>query len=194
MWIKRMARRMGWGRNPMRRTSDRVEAWSTLVLVTAMLAVAPWAASRAAHSVYRDDVRATAWERQHRVQIDAVLLADARRDSSDDGSPRRQSVPAIAQWSGPDATVHKGTVYTDEGSRAGRTIRIWIDDRGFLAGPPGGRNPSSDAAMVAVLTVAGIAAGLAGIRRIVGWRLDRRRMRAWQLEWTSVGPGWSRRR
>jgi hypothetical protein len=194
MWISRTARRMGWGRNPMRRTSDRVEAWSTLVLVTAMLVVAPWVASRAAHSVYRDDVRTTAWETQHRVQVDAVLLQDARKDPSHDGSPPARSAPAIARWSGRDATVHTGTVYADEGTRAGQTIRIWIDDRGFLAGPPGRRSPSSDAAMAAVLTMAGIAAGLAGIRRIIGWQLDRRRMRAWQLEWMSVGPGWSRRR
>jgi hypothetical protein len=194
MWIRRTARWMGLGRNPMRRTSDRVEAWSTLVLVTAMLVVAPWAASRAAHSVYRDDVRTTVWETQHRVQVDAVLLQDARQDPSDDGSTRPRSVPAIARWSSRDATVHTGTVYVDEGIRAGHMIRIWIDDQGFLAGPPGRRSASSDAAMAAVLTMAGITAGLAGIRRIIKWQLDRRRMRAWQLEWTSVGPGWSRRR
>jgi hypothetical protein len=194
MWIRRSVRWMGWGRNPMRRTSDRVEAWSALVLVMAMLVGAPWAASRAAHSVYRDDVRTTAWETQHRVQVDAVLLQDARQDPADDGSEHPRSVPAIARWSGRDAAVHTGTVYVDEGSRAGHTIRIWIDDHGFLAGPPGRRSPSSDAAMAAVLTMAGIAAGLAGIRRVIRWQLDRRRMRAWQLEWTSVGPGWSRRR
>jgi hypothetical protein len=194
MWIRRMVRRTGWGRNPLRRTSDRVEAWLTLVLVAAMAALGPWAASRAAHRVYRDDVRSTAWEMQHHAQVDAVLLQDARQDPGYDGSPPPQSVPTMAQWSGQDATISTGTIYADEGSRAGSTVRIWIDDQGLVTGPPGRRNPSSDAATAAVLTVVGVAAGIAGIRRIIRWQLNRHRMRAWQLEWMSVGPAWSRRR
>jgi len=51
-----------------------------------------------------------------------------------------------------------------------------------------------DAAMAAVLVLCGVGGGLAGIRRIIRWQLDRRRIRAWQLEWTTVGPGWTRQR
>ena len=47
--------------------------------------------------------------------------------------------------------------------------------------------------MVAVLAAGAVAAGLAGIRRIVIWGLDRRRLRTWQAEWLVVGPLWSHR-
>ena len=194
MWIGRMVRRMGWGRNPLRRTTDRVEAWLTLVLVATMVVIAPLAVSRAAHAAYRDTIRTAAWEVQHRFQVEAVLLEDARQDPTGDEPPPQENIPTIARWTGRDGIVHTGTAYADNGTRAGTTIRIWIDDRGLLSGPPSRRDPRVDAAMAALLTVCGIAAGFAGIRRILRWLLDRRRMRAWQLEWMTTEPGWSRRR
>jgi hypothetical protein len=194
MYIKRMVRRVGWSRNPLRRRSDRVEAWFTLVLVAIMLVLGPWAASRAANASYRDEIRKTAWEMEHRSQVDAMLLEDARQDTADAGGSAAESVPTIAQWTGPGSTVHAGMIYADAGTRAGTTVRLWIDEQGLASSPPGLRNPRGDAAMAAVLTLLGIACGLAGIRRIVRWQLDRRRMRAWQLEWMTVGPGWTRQR
>src|SRR6185437_12393119 len=84
MWIRRLVRGWGWGRNPLRRTTDRVEAWLTLVLVVAMLVIAPWAGSRAAHAAYRDTVRMAAWQAQHRFPVEAVVLQDVRGDSVGD--------------------------------------------------------------------------------------------------------------
>jgi hypothetical protein len=194
MWIRRLVRGWGWGRNPLRRTTDRVEAWLTLVLVVAMLVIAPWAGSRAAHAAYRDTVRMAAWQAQHRFQVEAVVLQDVRQGPTGDEQPPQENVPAIGQWTGRDGVVHTGTVYADNGTRAGTTIGIWIDDRGVVSGPPGRRDPRADATVAALLTVCGVAAGCAGLRRIIRWVLDRRRMRAWQLEWMVTGPGWSRRR
>jgi len=195
MWFRRWIRRMGWGRNPLRRTSDRIEAWLSLLLLGLMVVIGPWVASLAAHAAYRDNVRTTAWETRHRFQVDAVLLADAPQEPGDSSSPPPEKVPAIAHWTGRDATVHTGTVLADNGSRAGTVVRIWIDDRSLVSGPPPSRSsPRTDAAAVAALVLAGIAGGLAGIRRIIRWQLDRRRIRAWQLEWTTVGPDWTRQR
>ena len=194
MWFRRRVRGMGWGRNPLRRTSDRIEALLSLLLLGLMLVVGPWAAFRAAHAAYRDNVRTTAWQIRHRFQVDAVLLEDARQETGDSSSPPPEKVPAIAQWTGVDATVHTGAVFADNGSRAGTAVRIWIDDRSLVSGPPSRSSPRTDAAAVALLVLGGIAGGLAGIRRIIRWQLDRRRIRAWQLEWTTVGPDWTRQR
>jgi hypothetical protein len=190
----RMIRALGWGRNPLRRTSDRIEAYLTLLLIAAAFVVGPWAASRAALATYRSDLRATAWETQHRFQVDALLLEDARQDPADATSPPTDDVPTSAQWTGRDALVHSGTAYVRSGTRAGTKVQIWVDDRGLQTGPPGMRSPHADAAMAAVFTLFGIAAGLAGIRRVIRWQLDRRRLRAWQLEWMTAGPGWTRLR
>jgi hypothetical protein len=194
MWFRRTIRLMGWGRNPLRRRSDRIEGWLSVLFLGVMFVIGPWAASHAAHAVYRDDLRATAWERQHRFRVDAVLVRDARPDPHDSTTPPPENVPTVARWTGRDATVHTGTVYVPEGSRAGTVVRIWINDQSLVSVPPGRRSPRMDAGMAAVLLLGGIAGGLAGIRRVIRWQLDRRRLRAWQLEWMMVGPGWTRQR
>ena len=115
MWFRRMVRLMGWGRNPLRRKWDRIEAWLTLLLVALMLVIGPWAATHAAHAVYHDDLRTTAWEMQHRFPADAVLLDDARQDPADSALPPPADVPTIAQWTDRDGTVHTGTVFAGGG-------------------------------------------------------------------------------
>jgi hypothetical protein len=195
MWARRIARRMGWTRNPLRRTSDRLQAWLTLPLIVAMLLIGPWAGRWAAGAMYRDGIRANAWERQHRFPVTAVLLRDTSGwvNATGNGVAAPPSMPARARWTGPDGAVHIGTVYADAGARRGSTMAIWVDDHGAVAAPPVRRSATTDAVIAALLAVCGLAAGLCGVRRIVVWQLDRRRLRSWQAEWLVVGPRWSHR-
>jgi hypothetical protein len=182
-------------RNPLRRTSDRIEACTTFLMIMTMLLVAPWAAWSVTRHTYRDGVRMTAWERQHRIQVPAVLLEDVSRPAgtttADDS--RLQSVSAPARWVGPDGAPRTGTIVTGPDRRAGTTQLIWVDAQGAVAPAPGWRNPAANAFLSGLLLVVALAGGLAGIRRIVVWRLDRRRMRAWQAEWLIIEPRWSHR-
>jgi hypothetical protein len=191
MWEKQMAR----CRNPLRRTSDRIEALLTFLLVMTMLLVGPWAGWSAARATYGHDVRVSTWEWKHRFAVAAVLLQNAAAPISTEDAWMRATPPTrtAARWTGPDGLVHTGTVVADVGARAGSTVPIWVDDHGTVATPPGLRSPTVDAVMAALLVMLGLAAGLAGIRRIVVWRLDRRRLRSWQAEWLVVGPRWSHR-
>jgi hypothetical protein len=195
MWARRIARRTGWSHNPLRRTSDRVEAWATMVLIVAMVLIAPWLAAKAAHGTYRNDIRTTAYEEAHRFTVRAVLLEDAawHADSTQDGRPPPDLVPTLARWSFRDGIVRTGTVLAHVGQRAGSTMVIWVDDRGVLSGPPGHRSPRTDAMLAAVLTVCAVAGGLAGVHGMIRWMLTRHRLRSWQTEWTAVDRRWSDR-
>jgi hypothetical protein len=196
MWWRRTARRMPWSRAPLRRGSDKVQAWLTLTGIVMTLMVAPWAAWWAASTTYLAEVRASAWERQAHRPVTAVLVQDAhRRLHDDDGEAPRASanVPVPARWPGPDGAVRSGTVSVAVGTRTGTLVTVWVDGNGTLVPPPRRRNPTVDASVAAMLAVAALTAFLGGVRRIVVWCLDRRRLRSWEAEWLIVGPRWSGR-
>jgi len=95
MWARRTARRLFWTRNTLRRASDRIEAWLTLVLVLTMLVVAPGVGWWAARTTYQNDMRATAWDRQHRFPVDAVLLDDGSGWPAGGGNGLPPPAPAL---------------------------------------------------------------------------------------------------
>jgi hypothetical protein len=195
MWTTRIARGLGWTSNPLRRTSDRVEAWATTALIVAILLFGPWAAVHAATAVYRHDVRSNAYERAHRFSVQGVLMENAtwHADSADPGQPAPDSVPTLVSWSWQNGAVKTGTAFASVGQRAGTQVQIWVDDRGALSVPPAQRSPQTDAGVAALLAVCAMSGGFAGVRRIIRWMLDRRRLRSWQSEWRAVGPRWSKR-
>jgi hypothetical protein len=108
MLAGRIARRVGVDRNPLRRRSDRVEAWLTLAMVVMILVAGPLAAWRAADAAYRDSTRALERDQQHRFEVPATLAED---------------VPVVAQgdddvWSA-DA-VAQGRAGSPRTARSGR--------------------------------------------------------------------------
>ncbi|MEV4641451.1 hypothetical protein AB0J80_29315 [Actinoplanes sp. NPDC049548] len=194
MWGKRIRRRMPWVRMPLRRGTDRVQAWLTFVLVVAMVFAGPLAAWWTARTTYRGAERAGEWERRHHVAVVAVLLEDAvRQGGASDAMPVSSTVRVQGRWTGPDGVERSGAISATEGLRAGSTMPIWVDDHGTVVPPPGRRSATLDAVMAALLALGGLATCLGGVRRIVVWRLDRRRLRSWEAEWLIVGPRWTRR-
>ncbi|OJF09739.1 hypothetical protein BG844_35930 [Couchioplanes caeruleus subsp. caeruleus] len=183
---------MPWARVPLRRGTDRVQAWLTLVLVMTMLFAAPWTAWWAARTTYRDVERAVAWERQHRLPATATLVEDASVQDGH-GWSATGTVPVRSRWTGPDGTIGSGEVSAPAGARAGSTVPIWLDDHGQVVPQPAPRSAVADATLAAVLAGGAVVTGLGGVRRIVIWRLDRRRLRSWEAEWLVVGPQWTRR-
>jgi hypothetical protein len=196
MLARRIAHRTARTRNPLRRGSDRIEAGVTLALILTMLLIAPGAGWWAARETYRQDLRTSAWESHHRFAVTAVVLEDApgwTGAGSDGLPPPPQSLLAPARWTGPDGVVHTGMVFADSGVRRGNPVQIWVDETGVVVARPGRRSAPMDAILAALLAVGVLAAGVSGVRVIVVWRLNRRRLRAWQAEWLVVGPRWSHR-
>jgi hypothetical protein len=180
-------------RNPLRRASDRVEAVMLAALLVAFLAGAPLAALAAGHWEAGAVHRAQRAGSAARQRVPAVLTEDA-------------PVPvhvlfqgvlqvARAKWTAPDGTARTGMVEIPAGSRAGRTVMVWTDRSGRLAGAPlQGTDATIRAGLAASFAVVMVglvlaAAGLA-FRRV----LDRQRLAAWDVGWSATGPQWTGRR
>lgn len=179
----------GLERNELCRPCDRVEARLRVLLLIAFLLAAPFAAWAAGAVVYRASVEAEAVERSSRVRVDAVLLADARPVGV--GFAAVPQVPVLARWTAADGSPRTGAILVAITAPAGTVVPIWTDRAGNVAEPPREHDQTtmrtSVAAMLAGFTVAGLFGAVkVGVRRV----LNRRRMAAWDAEWSQVAPRW----
>jgi hypothetical protein len=186
-----LARRLGLDRNPLRRGTDRAEAWIRIALVLAFLAGAPlaaWGAGNWAGSV----APTAAHLRQaggHRVP--ATLLRSVPGNPDQWFTVRFAWVKA--RWAVPDGPVRTGYVQAPVGSQKGSTVPVWIDRSGRPTEPP---LPPSQirgwVLMMAVLGPAALALLLLAAMGILARILDRRRLASWGQAWSAIGPQWTR--
>jgi hypothetical protein len=180
------------GRNPLVRTSDRLEAFAVLaVLVIGLLAI-PLAA-RVEDENYRARLPTAIEEMQTRHSVQAVAVEGSNGLPTDFYNPNYVRV----QW-------HEGTrVRTEEvvspGTiKAGDPLVIWLDQTGKVVTTPltpGDVEFSAATVGWTVWVMAVVFSGLAAVAVRV-W-LDRSRSRAWERELTLMAhndDGWANRR
>ncbi|WP_406481736.1 hypothetical protein [Streptomyces sp. NBC_01615] len=180
-----------WRRNPLRRHSDRVEAWIVLVTWVFVLQVGVLAGLATAASVEGGLAEQRAGSRA----IPAELTEDAAKTAltRTSGFSGDDKVWGTVRWTAADGTAHTGRTRVEPGSAAGATVTVWTDDKGRLVAKPA---TASQARLRAVFT--GVLAGLGGgvavlvCGRLVRVGLDRRRVEQWDAEWERIGPKWSR--
>jgi len=180
--------------NPLRRTSDRVEAAIVATALIVFLVGAPlvalfaghWAAA-AAHRVQRD--QQGSWH-----QVTAVLLANAS-STVDIGYGAVDTSEVRARWTMPDGTVRTGDVSAPAAARKGSTVRIWVDQSGAVTGPPLRPQQATGQAVLATV-VAPFVLGTVLIcaTSLALQLLDRRRLAAWDADWQATGPRWNTHR
>jgi hypothetical protein len=186
------ARRLGLDRNPLRRGTDRAEAWIRVILVLAFLIAAPlacWGAGRWAGVVAPTAARAQQ-AGGHRVL--ATLLRSV--PSGSDSFTELNLSWVRARWPVPGGPVRTGYVQAPAGSRAGRTVQVWLDRSGWPTVAPWPRDQVQGwVLMMAILAPAMLALALLAVMGLIGHLLDRRRLASWQQAWAAVGPQWTRR-
>ena len=187
-----------WRRNPLCRATDLAEAWVALAALLLILLAAPVAGSFVGgaaqdmlqHSVQeqhaaRHPVTATVVRKLDRSPLDADPETSTGRDL-------RNRV--LADWTAPDGTAHQGPVLAGlKDPQQGDEFRIWTDRHGRMVARPLDSATASTHAVLAGIGAALAAGGLveAG-RRLIVWRMVRRRYARWDQAWDRAGPDWGR--
>jgi hypothetical protein len=184
-----LRRRFTLGSGPLKRTSDRVEFLSRVVLVLALLAATP--AGLAVGTATYTGVLATA-EHQAvtRSPTTATLLADAPAKNGTGTA----GVPTSATWTAPGGASRTGQVDAPAGARAGTTVDVWVDRAGALTDRPlTSGEVVGQGVVVGVLTGLGLVIAGLSSHLVVLVLLERRRLRRWEAGWAAVAPLWGSR-
>ena len=190
--LARLARWLGFDRNPLRRGTDRAEAALRLVMIILVVVAMPAAAVGAGH--WADHYIWHKAQLQQAVdhQVTAVLLRAAPATGSPDPYTSVETTWVPARWQPPGQPPRTGEVLAVAGARKGSTVRTWIDPSGAVTDPP------LDRRVVAGDVVMAAAAALlvSGLLLLAAWALarralDHRRLRSWEAEWRTSGPLWN---
>ncbi|MCV7378488.1 hypothetical protein BST11_10975 [Mycobacterium alsense] len=170
---RRLFRRL-FGRSPLIRASDRVEALVLVLAVAVSLLTVPIAAA-VGTATYDARSRLYAEQAQNRHAVIATVTGSAGREN-----PESSTVMVPAQWYAAGAE-HTGDVLTQRGARVGDEIEIWVDSEGSPIGRPAmtalDEAVSSAMAIWCAVTLSAVAV-YAGARVA----LDRRRDDQWQRD------------
>ena len=174
-----MASRPGLGRdhNPLRRRSDRIQAWTGLaavVLVIAMIPVALFSSLRT-------------WQHFSAVsdrELGSRQLISATVVGSDPESRIARNHLATLSWNYPGPVQHTGHVAVTGSTHTGDLVPVWVDDDGDMTGAPMTRlHVWLDTLGVGVgLMLAAVVVG-GGCYRGIRAVLDRHRARELDQEW-----------
>jgi hypothetical protein len=192
--VAALGRRIGLDANPLRRGCDRTEAWVRLGLVLVFLIASPLAAIGLGHLTNYASMRAARAEAATEHLIPAVLLHKVSHNSNDPLYSASDLAWTRAAYTAPDGRKHIGEVPAPVGSRAGATVKIWVNYAGQLVYPPIGEGQiASRVIAVVALTPAVLAIILLAVASLTRRLLDRRRLAGWASEWSAVEPLWTKR-
>jgi hypothetical protein len=187
----RLARRLGLDHNPLRRRSDLIEAWLLPGTIAAFLILGTLMAGLVGIRVNADNAAAQRAERTWRLAPAVLLRAAPGPMMSDDGA-NAWLVWTPARWVA-DGRVRTGVVPAPSGTRAGATVRVWLDRAGSVQPPRLTAARAGDRVVAAIsFSLAALAVFLAGLALLARLLLDRRRLASWEADWLAVGPQWSR--
>jgi hypothetical protein len=192
-WGRLLRRRLGLDGNPVRRGTDRAEAWARIGLVVLFLIAAPVTAVVLAHWTATIMTREASTQAGAEHLVPATLLDSAPPVGRFPGAGSGfSSVPA--RWTGPGSGPRTGRVEVPDGTREGGTIKVWAGPGGRLANPPlTHAQIVSRVVTVAALAPAGVGLVALTAAGVIHQLLERRRLAAWAAAWAAVEPQWTRR-
>ncbi|MBB5939679.1 type IV pilus modification PilV family protein [Streptomyces zagrosensis] len=179
-----------WRRNPLRRRTDVIEAWT--VLLTAVIMVVGGAALGATTAVTVQEPLME--QHEHRHQTQAELVKDVPARPTELGDPGVNRVHATVRWTTPDGATHTGKARVEEGRKAGARVTVWTDARGELTSTPlSPEQATTRAAVLGAMAATGFGCVTLIARHLVQRRLERDRNEQWECAWAEIGPKWSGR-
>ncbi|MEU8761340.1 hypothetical protein [Streptomyces sp. NPDC048659] len=187
-----------WRRNPLRRTTDLVEAWLAFTAVVLLCLVVPGAGVLSGLSANASLQRAVRSQYQERVptvaRVVRIAPQDPRERDAEAAGEQRLRPAVVADWTAPDGSARTGTVNTlRQQARPGDAFPLWTDRTGRPVPPPMHPETARAHALIAGLTVALLAGLLVETaRRLAVHRLVRRRYARLDRAWAQAGPDWGR--
>lgn len=187
-----------WRHNPLRRTTDLVEAWLALLAVLLILTLAPLLGALTGATA--EDALQQAVRDQHlaRHEVTATVVGKAARAPLDP-DPEASSAQdphsrVLADWTAPDGTAHHGEVIAAlKSPHKGDHFTLWTDAHGDLVARPLDSATATTHAVLAGIGAALLTAGLLDTgRRLIVWRMTLRRYARWDQAWDRAGPDWGR--
>ncbi|WP_328766661.1 Rv1733c family protein [Streptomyces sp. NBC_00286] len=179
------------GANPLRRTSDRAEAWCSGFLLAVLVLGLPVASVSAGLAVHESTMRTVQAQAAERFQVTARVTS-APEAASGAAADEKQKVQV--RWTDKDGRQQTGSAPVPLDKTAGSTVRIWVDREGTVKNPP---MPASNAKaggwLMGGMTAVGVYAGFVAARKGMRLAFDRRRYAQWDAEWDRVEPLWSAR-
>jgi hypothetical protein len=192
--IHRPLRRIGFGRNPLRRSSDQIQVIVWAGLVVAFLIGAPLASMYASHGIYIYALRARRAQAMAWHPVPALVLHVKPVVTALETTGRPPAL-LVLRWMKPDGSSQTGQVTRAGNIATGSTVTVWTDKKGQLTQPPLSRTEVADrATCAAVAAPMALALPLAAVGGLVSFILDRSRVARWGAEWEVVGPKWVGRR
>jgi hypothetical protein len=193
-WAAWLMRRADLDGNPLRRPSDRAEAWIRLSLVIVFLVAGPLAAIAVGHWANDSGVSAARAQAAADHRVRAVLLGSTPTPAGYPAAGSSVAAWVPARWTAPDGASRRGDVWAPAGTRAGSVVTVWTDASGTLVDPPiGHAQVISRVISLVAVTPAALAVLLLTVLLTTRRVLDRRRLAAWEMGWTTVEPQWTRR-
>lgn len=187
-----------WRRNPLRRTTDLIEAWVALTAAVLLCLAVPAAGVVAGLSANASLQRAVRAQYQERVPTVARVVRIADQDpaqrTAEAAGEQRLRPAVVADWTAPDGSTRTGTVNTTrQHAHPGDAFPLWTDRAGRAVPPPMHPETARAHALIAGLTVALLAGLLVETaRRLAVHRLVRRRYARLDRAWAQAGPDWGR--
>jgi hypothetical protein len=187
-----------WRHNPLRRATDLAEAWLALGALLLILVAAPLLGllvGGVAEDALQQSVRE---QREQRHPVAATVLKKmdfAPLDPDPETAPGQEARSRVlARWTAPDGTARRGTAMADLRSpRPGEHFTVWTDEQGRIMGRPlDSATAATHAALAGFGTAAACAGVIEGARRLLVWRMVRRRYDRWDRAWSRAGPDWGR--
>jgi hypothetical protein len=154
--LKRLTRALGLDRNPLRRATDRAEAWIRVGLLGIFLIAGPMAALGAGH-----------WAYHAGITVARVAAAPAHHVKP--------------------AALRQAPTITD-------LLRVGQGGRAGIRREGTGSSARTGEVLAAVMTLAAMALALLAVLQLALALLSRRRLAAWEMAWSRVGPQWCKRR
>ncbi|MFJ9535830.1 hypothetical protein ACIRPX_01030 [Streptomyces sp. NPDC101225] len=182
-------------RNPLRRRSDVIEAWTALFFGVLLLVGAPLAGALAGWWAHGEARSVAVAQRAARHQVRAEVVGTAPDQLPTVQAGRQHSYRVRVRWTDAAARPHTTTARVPAGTRHGDQVALWFDTQGRNVPPPAG----STAIWQHTVTVGTIAAGAAAaavlltnavVRRVAAGR----RLAEWERAWARIEPDWTRRR